>query len=354
VAKLYQCIFVYWGHAVRGPAPPGGWEGVNNWLLNPWTTYDSQWYLEIAAIGYRETTANFFPLYPLILKICGTELSRALLGVIVSNLAFICALYFLYRLTKIDFSEEIARSTVWVAAFFPTAAFFGAVYTESLFFLLLVLTFYAARQSNWVMAGVYGALAGATRNPAPVIFFSLLLQYYQHLKFNFKRIKFKTVLWLTIVLLGFLLFNLYLYYSFHDPFLSLTSHKYYHRTFTWPWVAVLKDIFILFKNYNFITFLNVFSVFLIFYYSLKYYRLFPLSYLTLLIAITLMNLCYSPVNVHTFSMLRYVSVMFPFIQMLAISFKEIKLNSLKYICIAIYFGVNAIISHIFGLKWYLG
>jgi hypothetical protein len=354
VSKIYQCIFVYWGNAVRGPAPPGGWEGVNNWFLNPWTTYDSQWYLEIAATGYRETIANFFPLYPLILKIGGTELTRALLGVIISNLAFIWALYFLYKLTKMDFSEEIARSTVWIAAFFPTAAFFGAVYTESLFFLLLILTFYAARQTNWALAGVYGALAGATRNPAPVIFVALLIQYYQHIQFNFKKIKVKTVLWLTVVLLGFALFNLYLYWCLEDPFLALTSHKHYYRAFSWPWAAVLEDLITLLKDFNIIVFLNICSVFLVFYYSVKYYKLFPLSYLTLLIAITFMNLCYSPVNIHTFSMLRYMSVMFPFIQMLAISYKGIDLNSYKYICAASYFAMNAIFSFSFGLKWYLG
>ncbi|MCL6559813.1 MAG: hypothetical protein K6U74_13660, partial [Firmicutes bacterium] len=78
LSKIYQIIFVYWGHSLRKTVPPGGWEGVNNWLLNPWTTYDSQWYIEIATKGYREVTAAFFPFYPLLLKICGnTEVSRA-------------------------------------------------------------------------------------------------------------------------------------------------------------------------------------------------------------------------------------------------------------------------------------
>jgi Gpi18-like mannosyltransferase len=357
-SKVYQSVFVYWGHAVRGPAPPGGWEGVSNWLLNPWTTYDSQWYLEIAATGYREATATFFPLYPLLLRILGnSELTRALAGVIFSNLAFLLALYLLYRLTRLDFTEETARYTVWVAAFYPTAAFFGAVYTESLFFLLLLLTFYAARQRRWAAAGIWGMLAGATRNPAPVLFASLLLEYLHTLNYNIRKIKAKPVIWIAVVLLGFIFFNLYLYWRFGDPLLTVISHKYYHRAaFTWPWEPVVQDVLDLFsrKNLNPVVPLNLLFIGLFCCWALK--RLFRPSYLLLTGAILLMHLCYPRVSEpHTIGLIRYLSVLFPFLQMLALNYRRVsqKTRLGGYLLATAYLLTNALFAYGFGLKSFL-
>jgi Gpi18-like mannosyltransferase len=355
-SKVYQAIFVYWGHAVRGPAPPRGWEGVNKWILNPWTTYDSQWYLEIASKGYSKVSATFFPLYPLLLKFCGnSEVTRAFAGVIISNLAFLLALYFLYRLSRLDFPEETAWTTVWIAAFFPTAAFFGAVYTESLFFLLLLLTFYVARKSNWMSAGICGALAGATRNPAPVIFISLLVEYFYQLNYNVQRIKLKPILCICFVLSGFVGYMLYLYWRFGDPFLTITSHKYFYRGSAWPWEAVVKDTldFITGRGMDIVTMFNLLSAVLFLYLPLKYYKIFRPSYLLIPVAIAIMLLMNPRVPPpHTIGALRFASVLFPLLQMLAISYTNFSQRSevIKYLAFASYLMLNAAFSYMFGLK----
>ncbi|MGQ9512475.1 mannosyltransferase family protein [Thermodesulfitimonas sp.] len=218
VAKVFQGVFVYAGHLLRDPLPPETWPGVENWWLNPWTAYDSQWYLEIAARGYRELTAPFFPLYPLLLKICGhTAITRALAGVIISNLAFLLALYFLRRLTQEDFDTATARAVIWVAAFYPTAAVFGAVYTEALFLLFLVLAFTAARREKWAAAGFWGLLAGATRNSGPVVFAALALDYLHARRYRLKEVNLKPLLFLSLTLAGPLLFGLYLLLSVRRP-----------------------------------------------------------------------------------------------------------------------------------------
>jgi hypothetical protein len=53
---------------------------------------------------------------------------------------------------------------VFYVAAAPTALFFSAMYTESLYVLLVVATFYYARHQNWQAAALAGALAAATRN----------------------------------------------------------------------------------------------------------------------------------------------------------------------------------------------
>src|SRR5205085_12034277 len=59
------------------------------------------------------------------------EVGITLWGVMLSNAAFLGALILLYELTRIDYDERAARRSVLLLALFPSAAYFGAVYTES-------------------------------------------------------------------------------------------------------------------------------------------------------------------------------------------------------------------------------
>ncbi|HLI57367.1 MAG TPA: hypothetical protein VKY26_10110, partial [Actinomycetota bacterium] len=90
-------------------------------------------------------------------------------GLIVSNGCFLAALVVFYRLTEHEYSAEFARRSSLYLAIFPTAFFFLAPYSESLFLLLVVTCFLLARQRQWVAAGVAGALASATRSTGLVL-----------------------------------------------------------------------------------------------------------------------------------------------------------------------------------------
>jgi hypothetical protein len=136
-------------------------------MVTAWERADGLWFLRIANGGYGATdgSAAFFPLYPLAIRavswlLGGHPLPAALL---MSNLSFLGALIVLYGLTKREFSVPVARTTVLLLALFPTSFFFFAPLSESLFLLLVVSSFAAARSRRWVMAGVLGALAAATR-----------------------------------------------------------------------------------------------------------------------------------------------------------------------------------------------
>ena len=159
-------------HAVPGPVSVPGWPaheitpGAHN-LFTGWERFDALWFLRIAAEGYAHAdgSAAFFPLYPMTVRLLsflmgGHPLAASL---IVSNLAFLGALIVLYFLTFSELSPEAARKTVLYASVFPTAFFFLAPYSESLFLLLSVAAFWAARRRKWPLAGAMGALAAATR-----------------------------------------------------------------------------------------------------------------------------------------------------------------------------------------------
>ena len=75
-------------------------------------------------------------------------------------------------------SSSGARSpvaTVWLLALFPAAVYFGAPYSESLFLLVSVGAFYAARTGHWAWAGALAAAASATRSAGLVLLVPLFL-----------------------------------------------------------------------------------------------------------------------------------------------------------------------------------
>lgn len=117
-----------------------------------WGNFDGVHYLTIAQQGYHGLINNeqvFFPLYPVLIKLLYFLTQNYLLsGLIISNLSIFLAAIILRKISK----------SLWPVIFlftFPTAFFFGAVYTEALFLLLVLLAFSKNK--------LFGFLAGLTR-----------------------------------------------------------------------------------------------------------------------------------------------------------------------------------------------
>ena len=84
-------------------------------------------------------------------------------GIVVSWTAFVLAMIVLYYLARLDLPARRAERAVLLTTIFPFAFFFGVVYTESVFLLFVVSSFYAFRTRRWVWGGLFGAVATATR-----------------------------------------------------------------------------------------------------------------------------------------------------------------------------------------------
>jgi hypothetical protein len=136
-------------------------------LVGVWQRWDACWYTKIATYGYEtgEHAANFWPLFPLLTGIVGRLLvsSMALGGLLVSAVAYVAAMTGLRRLVSVDVDDDVAASAVIAISIFPTAFFFFAPFTESLFLALSVWSILGARRRLWWLAGLMGLLAALTR-----------------------------------------------------------------------------------------------------------------------------------------------------------------------------------------------
>lgn len=203
--------------------------------------FDGVHYLRIAQNGYNaEYSQAFFPLYPLLINIFNVfpknptldtrifvDPSYFFTSIILSNAFFLAALVLFYKLIKIDFSQKIAFGALILLVSFPTSFYFGSIYPESLFLFLALGTLYFIRKGNFLAAGVFSALASATRIFGLLLITVLLIEIYLSIKK--KEIKFtsgeltKAILGILIVPFGTLLYMLYLRLNFDNPLYFLTS-----------------------------------------------------------------------------------------------------------------------------------
>jgi len=202
------------------------------WLWNR-ANFDGMHYLSIAKNGYSLYQQAFFPLYPKLIHwltpIFGSQ--GLVAGWTINLLSFYLALFFLYKLLAMDFSLRIVKRAIVYLLLFPTAFFFSMVYTEALFFLLIVLTFYMAKTHRWWLAGIFGALASATRLPGIFLLAALAVEWWCQYQDKKKKIEKKKMINLLpsilLVSLGLLFYMRYLFVNYGDSLLFAHVQAYF-------------------------------------------------------------------------------------------------------------------------------
>ncbi len=210
-------------------------------LLTSWNNWDSQWYSMIAHSGYSSPVSMaFFPLFPGLESVLSliTHLDPFYAGLLISNLAGLGMLMILYRIVCADFDHERAVRTVLYLAVFPTAFFFAAAYTESLFMFFSLLTFFLWRRGQWWLAGLAAVFSGLTRSTSICLLIPFVYEYlYQH-DFQWRKIRFNVLSGIGTVG-GVILFGAYGYVKFHDALAFSHAQEGYgfRRYFSVPWTG---------------------------------------------------------------------------------------------------------------------
>jgi Gpi18-like mannosyltransferase len=205
-------------------------------LLDLHSRWDSNWYRGIAENGYayqgpaQLSNIVFFPVYPLLARfisffVGGNFLLAAWL---LSIAALLGACIFLYKLVKENHPDIDPVAPIVFLLIFPTAFFFNAIYTESLFLFLSIAVFYYCFKGNFWLAGIFAFFAALTRVTGVLLFAPLLMEYYQSRK---GRLMSKDALALLLAPLGTALFFLYHYISLGDFFAFFKVEEAWGRAF---------------------------------------------------------------------------------------------------------------------------
>lgn len=368
LSRLWVCFFAYWGQSEYARAGKylqpfkGGWEGVPNWWFNPWTTYDAERFVHVAERGYDLVTSVSFPFYSiLLLPFRHSEIAMAAWGVLLSNVAFLLALALLFQLTQRDFDREVATLSLWALAFFPATIVFSAVYSESVFLLFLLLTFWNARGGNWKWAAFWGLLAGLTRNSGPILCAALLVEYSMQCRSARSEGKTPPSRWKMLAtlppLLAFVGFQLYLRQTLGGSDLMLKQAHALGRDWMMPWTPLLKELYVFFfKNHVDVTttvnlWTTLASVFLLF----RFWRKGRFSYTVFLGGVMLAFLSYGVTYAsYTVASVRYLAATFPVQQRLALTLRPVwKYPLFRGAIVALALFLSAWVAFAFGQKVYL-
>ena len=215
---------------------------------------DATWYCAVAEEGYEHLPFDasvqrkwaFFPLYPIVLRIARTVTGECVFtGAVLSNLFFFLALIFLHKLTlEWGYDSETANRTLFYLAVYPTSYFFSLPFTESLFLLLTVGSFLAARREQWLLAGLLGALASATRAGGVMLFPALAL--YSIMRYRAWRPKeMLPLLLIPVGLVGFMIF-LWTYtgnaLAFKDVQVAWHRQPAFFVSTLWEYLRNIRDV----------------------------------------------------------------------------------------------------------------
>jgi hypothetical protein len=139
--------------------------------LDVWARWDSALYVDIARWGYeraedRPDYTPWFPLYAYLIRYLSPRPRYDYpVGHIISLISFLLLLFVLFDVVAEKLGKDVARLSVLYLSIFPSALFFRAVYAESLFTLLVLLSYRAFLSERYLRCGIYGGLAAMTRVP---------------------------------------------------------------------------------------------------------------------------------------------------------------------------------------------
>ncbi len=136
--------------------------------LQPFFRFDATWYESLWRSGYAGPLAAyhaaFYPVYPALVRVIGSlGIGAIVASLLISNVAFLVALFLLYRIASRHLEPRVATLSLWILALWPWAIFYSYPMGESVELLLIAGAFLLMERGAWVWSGVVAAIAGASR-----------------------------------------------------------------------------------------------------------------------------------------------------------------------------------------------
>ena len=146
-------------------------------ILDVLTSWDGLWYIDIIRQGYPsaippdvtyhvdEARAAFFPLFPMLGRLVDFVLpgGDSVAAVALNAVLGLIAVMLIGMLAQRLYGEQVGKTAATFAAFFPGSFVLSFAYSEALMIVLAAACLWCLLDQRWVAAGLFGALATATR-----------------------------------------------------------------------------------------------------------------------------------------------------------------------------------------------
>jgi Gpi18-like mannosyltransferase len=131
-----------------------------------------------------------------------------------------------------------SRSVFYLMAY-PFAFFLSAAYNEAFFLMFTVAALYFMRRSQWLLAGVMGGLASATRQAGILLVLAFAVEYLRQRNWKWREIR-SDVLAIALVPVGTAAYALYCWRAFGDPLKFVHVQAFWGREPTAPWMGTVR------------------------------------------------------------------------------------------------------------------
>lgn len=187
-------------------------------FLKSTSVYDSQWYLEIAKFGYPKLNIDFktldiqknephkyafFPLYPTMLFLLNIPVNNLELTAIgFSLILMIINFFLLYHLICLIDTKNNATKTAFLLFIFPLSVFYRFIFTEGLFFALLLLFSIFLFKKKFYLSSLFLGLSLITRANSFLLIILLFLEFNknnENIIFQKKILKYLALIFCTLL-----------------------------------------------------------------------------------------------------------------------------------------------------------
>lgn len=204
-------------------------------FINAFANFDGIHYLKISQFGYSQYEQAFFPLYPLLIKGVTVALSinPLIAGLIISNIFLLAGMIILKQYLSLIMNKQ--SSILWFIIFFlifPTSFFLNAVYTEGLFFFLLIASLYFFQLKKYWLTIIFSILCSLTRITGLLLIIPFGIKMIEILwRHQWRHYKLLLVTFLS-PFLGLFIYCFHLWQTTGDPFLFINVQPIFgaHRS----------------------------------------------------------------------------------------------------------------------------
>jgi Gpi18-like mannosyltransferase len=230
--------------------------------LGRWVHWDGYHYLGIVEHGYHTNTPGvspavaFFPAFPSSVRVVCSVLhtNPIVVGLVINLFLTMVACWALYKLamlmcsrytpTLLEQNDSIAKYSVLLFLLCPASLFLSSFYADALLVAAFTLALYFCLEGKYYGAGLFSAIAIATKSTGIVLIPALMLIVLENEGITMKNQINKLFSWRVLyrlfivgfsAIVGLLGYMIYLWHQFGDPvaFYKVQSTVWHRHTSPW-------------------------------------------------------------------------------------------------------------------------